>query len=228
MDWSLYLSPLVRNVLLGLAFVVVAQWGVGGPFIDLLAWHTWEAGFMPWQPLTSVFMGAPQLSTMVFDWLVLFFTLGTVERVMGRRSMAMALGFCWLIGVIGVVGLDLAGVVRAGAFMGQTPLVTALITLFCFEMPNQQILLFFVIPARAQWVGWGTGLVTLYLAASYRDIGSLATFLAWGGGVAWSWWLSGGIRRMRLSYQRKQVEKRMSRFSVIEGGKGKRDDEWIN
>jgi hypothetical protein len=228
MDLSLYWTPLVRSVLLGLAFVLVVQWGWGQQLVDMLAWHPWDSGFKPWQPLTSMVMAAPQISWMIFDWMMIFFTLGVVERALGRRALALALGFCWLLTVIGVLGLDLLGVVNPGVFAGQTIFCIALITLFCFEFPDQQILLFFFIPIRASWAGWGTGLLAAYAAAAYRDIGSLGSLFAWGGALIWSWWLGGGVRWFKLRWQRRQVEKRLSRFSVIEGGKGKSDDEWIN
>ncbi len=223
---SAMLTPLVRNVLLALAFVLMVQWGVGQPFLDFLAWHSLEAGFQPWQPLTAMFIASPSLANMFFDWLVIFFSLATVDRLMGRRALLQALAFSWVLSLAGVFVLDLAGVVRPSSFAGQNGLTTALLCLFCFGIPQARVLLFFVLPIQASWMGWATGLIAVYYSAAYRDVGSFVMLFSWLSAVLWTFGFSDWTRRLKLRLQRRQAEKRLGRFSVIEGGKGK--DDWVH
>lgn len=223
---STLLTPLVRNVLLCLAFVLMVQWGIGQSFVDLFAWHSLSAGFQPWQPLTAVLIASPSLSNMFFDWLVIFFSLATVDRLMGRRALLQALAFSWVLSLAGVFVLDLAGGLKPSLFAGQNGLTTALLCLFCFGMPRAQVMLFFVLPVQASWMGWGTGLIAVYFAAANRDVGAFVMLFSWLAAVLWTFGFSDWTRRLKLRLQRRQAEKRLGRFSVIEGGKGK--DDWVH
>ncbi len=238
-DLSGYFTPLVRNLLLALAFVLAIQWGVGQPFIDLLAWHSLQAGFRPWQPITSLMIASPRLSEMLFDWLVIVFSLNVVQRVMGGRALLNALAFSTLIAVLLTALLDIAGLIAPSIHGGQGPIVTALLTLFCFSMPQARVMLLFVVPVQASWMGWLTGVLAAYLLAANRDLGAALMFGGWIGAVMWTRGIADGWqRRLKLRWQRHRIEQRMGRFSVIEGGRSgrensredgsKRRDDWIN
>lgn len=222
-----YLTPLVRNVLLFLAFSLMVQWGAGAPFVQALGWNSFGTGFMPWQVLTCNLIASQQLQGVVVDWLLIFFTLSTVDRLMGRRTMLMALGFCWGLAVLVGLGADALGLLAPTLYSGQHALGTALITLFCFLLPDANVRLFFVLPLKAAWVGWLSGLIAVYYLAAYRDLGSCLALASWLGAVLWTQGFGDIGRRLKLKFQRRRIEKRLGKFSVIEGGKGK-SDPWIH
>jgi hypothetical protein len=215
-------TPLVRNVV-GVLFVVyVAQLLTGGRLEALLAWQPMGDGFRPWQPLSSFLLSGPDPLGAFFEWLGVFFLVGPLERLLGRRSLFGAVGASlaasvplallgqWL-GVLGVAG---------GAVLGIEPLLVALVALFGFTMPSAQFLFMFVIPMRAAWLAWGTGLLSfLYLLYS-RDVGSALAFFSWGGAWLWTGVRNGALRRAQLQWKRARIAREQRKFQVIEGGRG--------
>ncbi len=215
-------TPLTRNVIVTLFAIYVAQLLSGGVIEGLFAWQPFGAGFKPWQVATSFLLGGPTPLAAVLDWLVLFFLLAPVDGLLGRRALVQALGVSWVVTVVASAVLLATGLVGPSVFLGLGPFLTALVALFGFMVPNAQFLLFFVVPVRAIWLAWGSGLLAfLYLLYS-RDLGSSLLFFAWGGASAWLAIRNGALRRTQLKWKKRQIERKLSRFEVIEGGRNER------
>ncbi len=213
-------TPLTRNVIVTLFAIYVVQLLSGGVIQDWFAWQPFGAGFRPWQVATAFLLGGPSPLSAVLDWLVLFFVLAPIDHLLGRRAMLQGLGAAWVVTVVvSSVLLALGAITITAPFMGLGPALAALITVFGFLMPNAQFLLFFVVPVRAVWLAWGTGLLSfLYLLYS-RDLGSSLLFFAWGGASLWMALRGGGMRRLSLRWKKRQVERKLAHFEVIEGGR---------
>ncbi len=218
-------TPLVRNVLITLFVVYVVQLIGGEPFTTLFAWQPFGPEFRPWQVITAFFLGLGPIST-VFGWLMLFFFLPLLENTLGLRNLGFATLFAWFFSVV-CTFICLAFGLPDTTFLGSGPILLAYTALFGFLLPDLRFLLFFVIPVKASWLGWGSGLLSfLYLLFQPSNITALS-FFAWVGAWLWAGGRNGAFRRFRLEAQRKRVERRVSRLEVIEGGKAKVED-WVN
>ncbi|MES2639334.1 MAG: hypothetical protein V4850_07610 [Myxococcota bacterium] len=210
-------TPLTRNVIVTLFAIYVIQLLSGGVVETLFAWQPFGGGFRPWQVVTSFLLGPSPFSA-VLSWLVLFFVLAPVDNLLGRRGMLQALGVSWAVGVVVSSLLLAAGFVNA-PFLGLGPVVAVFITLFGFMMPNAQFLLMFIIPVRAIWLAWGTGLMSFLFLLYSRDLSSSLQFFAWTGAAIFMAVRGGGMRRASLRWKKRQVERKLARFEVIEGGR---------
>ncbi|MFN7143909.1 MAG: hypothetical protein ACK4YP_09050 [Myxococcota bacterium] len=213
-------SPLTRNVIVTLFAIYVVQLLSGGAMVDLFAWQPFGAGFKAWQVATAFLLGGPNPITAVLLWLGLFFFLAPVDNMLGRRALFQALGVSWVVAVVVSAALLATGAIgMAGPYLGLGPFLTALVALFGFLLPNAQILLFFVIPVRAIWLAWISGLLSFLFLLYARDLGSSLVFFAWGGAAAWFGLRNGAMRRMQLKWKKHQIERKLARFEVIEGGR---------
>ncbi len=218
-------TPLVRNVLVTLFVIYVVQALAGEPFLALFAWQPFGPEFRPWQVATAFLLETGPISA-VFTWLTLYFFLPLLQGTVGLRKLGQATVFAWFFAVVCTFA-GLAVGLPDMEFYGSGPILLAYSALFGFLIPELQFLLFFVIPVKAKWIGWGGGLLSfLYLITSPSNVTALA-FFAWVGAWIWAGWHNGAFRRMRLQAQRKRVEKRVSRLEVIEGGKAQAGD-WVN
>jgi hypothetical protein len=124
--------------------------------------------------------------------------------------------------VLGMVFL-LTGMVHInnGVWFGIEPFLAGLLVIFGLSRPNAQILLFFVLPVRAAWVAWGSGLLCLLYLLSDRNLSSAMWAAGWISGFVW---LRGGmqktIKQQILRWKQRQLKQKLSRFDVIEGGQG--------
>jgi hypothetical protein len=226
-------TPLTRNVLLTLFGVYVAQQLSGGRADALFAWQPFGDGFQPWQIVTSFVLGGDPVYT-VLDWLVLYFVLAPVDGMLGRRGLVQSVAVTWATGVV-ITSVLLALGLVGGVHAGIGPLLAALVAIFGFMMPNAQFLLFFIIPVRAIWLAWGTGLMSFLFLLWGKDIGSSLTFFGWVGATAWMAVRGGALRRFQLRWKKSRIERKLARFEVIEGGrtgprtKRTRDpNDWVN
>lgn len=217
------LTPLTRNLLIGLVALyilqLVAENWLGLPVSAALAWWPFESGaFRPWQPLTAMVLGGPTPLNAFLSWLMLAFLVPPSEMALGTRGVLRVFAFTWILSAVLALALDTVGGVAASSpFFGQGPFLTALICLFGFMRPNAQILLFFVLPIRASWVAWGTGLLALLGLLARRDLDSA---LWVGGWLAAFLWLRGARQGIRGLLDRTRVKMRTRkarRFTVIPG-----------
>jgi membrane associated rhomboid family serine protease len=213
-------TPLTRNVLVGLFVIYVVQLLSGGLLDRWLAWHPLQAGFLPWQPVTSFLLGGPTPINAIFDWLVLYFTIAPLESILGRKGLFQSVAVAWATAVAVGFLLAASGVVaHGGAVYGLTPLIAALISLFGFLMPGATIMLFFVLPIKAIWIAWGTGLFTFLNLLYSRDLPASLAFFAWSGAWLFIALRGGAMRRLKLRWKKAAIERKLARFEVIEGGR---------
>lgn len=232
---------LVALVGLYIGQLVLTEW-VGLPLVSWLAWQWAPAGtFYPWQVVTAYLLNGPTPLAAFFDWLAIFFFLGPAERALGRRGLLRSVLVTLAISaVLGFVLLLTGAVTARGPFIGLNPLITALIVVFGLANPNASILLFFVLPIKAAWIAWGSGLFALLNFLAFRDLDSALWLTGWFGGYATiRAWQAGGWNKL-VGRASKAVGKsqaaprrgpdaatraRRRGFEIIEGGGQGADDE---
>ena len=221
------MPPWVRNLLIALFALYVVELlannaltaaGVG--LYTLLAWN--PAQLLAWQPLTRFLVQGADVTSVMFSLLMLWFTLPTLEnhfsmRQISQAAAASAVGSTILTGTLGLLG------VVGGLSLGWGPVALTSIVLIGLALPNITIRVFWVLPIPGRWLVWGTGVVyTLLLLAQWSPRAS--DYLgAWLGILAWWYGVGPGARRRALVKKGRQIEKELSRFQVLEGGKN-RDD----
>lgn len=214
------LSKLVLGTLLSLYILqLVAQSMLGLPVIETLAWWPFRGGFQPWQPFTAWFLNDDPIRAF-FDWLFLFFLLPMVESMYTRERL-LRMAVTVLVGTVffGLV-MVLLGVVGAQAvWFGPEPWLTALLVVVGLTRPNTTFYLMFVLPIRASWLAWGSGLMALLFLLNGRDMSSAMWLGGWIGGYAWvQGGMPKGLKKWMLHRKAKKIEKRLSTFDVLEGG----------
>ncbi len=125
-------------------------------------------------------------------------------------------------------GLIFSGVSGFNApFSGMLPSLLSLIVIFGFLSPEATILLMFVLPIKAKYLSYGTIVVTfLTFLAKANPYGAYHL-----GGILFGYLYFKGFANLvdlNLLYQRYlqwQLKKKRSRFMVIDGNKGKRDED---
>ncbi len=218
-------TPLSKAVLIALVSIyvlqLVAETWLGLPVLRTFGWLPFQGGFQPWQPFTAFALnGSPMRA--FFDWLFIFFILPAVEPMFSLERLKRFAVFTYLGSIVFGFAMLLLGAVHIrGAWFGIEPLLAGLLVLFGLSRPNATILLMFIIPIKAAWVAWGSGLLCLLNVLSGRDLGSAMWLAGWLCGYVW---LRGGImpalRKTLLRFKHQQLKKKLSRFDVIEGGKG--------
>ena len=217
------LTPLSRALLIASFAIYILQLLSAGVVAQYLGWHPFGPGFFPWQPLTSFLLTGPDPRSAFFGWLGLFFFVGTVQNVLGNRTLGFAMLTCWATAVTTTLVLTGTGLLPFATYVGYQPLLLALVALFGFYMPGQNVLLAFVVPVRGIWFAWGSGILALLWLVYAPTGGTWMDVAAWIGAFVFQFVDQGGIRRFRVGRQRKAVERR---FAVHDGGKGKPD--WDN
>ena len=227
------LTPLAKNTLIGLVAIYVVQiilihWLHLPIQRWLYLWPVHSGSWMPWQPITSQVLNYDSFSLgVLFDWLMVYFFAGQVERMFTTKKYIKAMAFA--LGVAAVVTglLDLAGALaNPTTFVGQRAFTIALIAFFGLSIPHAKIMLFPIpIEIKAAWVAWGSGFLALIYFIIGRDLGSSMGLFGWVG--AWAW-LNGGDTLSKLKNRKKSNDrdKEMSRFTVYQGGRD--DDEYIH
>lgn len=212
-------TPLTRNVIVALFAIYVVQLLTSPMLVDLFAWQPFGQGFQAWQVATAFLLGGPTPISAILSWMVLFFLLAPMDAILGRRGLVQALGVTWAGSVVVSAALLAAGILNPSIFLGIGPLLTALVALFGFTQPQARILLFFIIPVRAIWFAWGSGLLTFLSLLYAQDLGASLYFFAWASAAAWLSIRNGALRRTHLRWKKRSIERKLSRFEVIEGGR---------
>lgn len=234
-DLTPRLSALTRTVLIvSLSLYVLQLLGEGWlklPVASALSWWPFGSGqFEIWQPLSSLLLNGPDPLAAFFSWLAIYFFLPPVEQTFGVRGVGSAtatvVGLTIALGMLLQVVGAVAGI---GPALGPGPLLIALTVLFGFSRPNATILLFFILPVRAIWIAWGSGLLALLYFLATRTLGSALIVSGWLG--AWVW-LQGAspteLRKLWLRWRHARLHRRLQRLEVIEGGRGRGDDDGDN
>lgn len=229
------LTPFARTVLVALVglfvFQLVVERWLGLPVLQTLAWWPFGTGmFRPWQVVTCYLLNGPGVLNAVFDWIFIFFLLPPVEQMYGRLAVIRMIGFTVILSaVVGLLFLVTGVVVSGGPWLGLNPLLTALLVLFGLARPNAQILLFFVLPIKAGWVAWGSGLLALLNLLAERNLESALWATGWLGGYLWIQMQGpGGVRRPLLKLRQHLLQRKLKRFEVLDGGQEPGGDDWVH
>jgi len=227
-DFPSYWTPLVRNLIVVLVAIYFAELATGPLLLTLFAWQDIGNGFRPWQIVTSFFLSGPDPTSAFFTWLGLFFFTATVHRELGPRTFWQAMGVIWAASSVLTVGAQALGLVN-GMQIGMGPFITAMVAFFGFRNPTADVLVYFF-PVKAIWLARGTGFISLLWLAYAPSPATLLVMLFWVGAWAWTTLGNGTIRRARLEWKRRDIERKMARFQVIEGGRdsGPKKDDWVN
>ena len=201
----------------------------------LYLWDLDSGHWRPWQPFTAVFMNAGVLAA-ALDWLMVFFFLGSVERIVGTKRVIKSLLWTALISVVfahaamGLVGALESNATLEAPFRGLEPFLLSLLVIFGLAQPNAQILLFFVLPIRASWVAWVSGLLALLFFITKTTMGSSLVVGGWLSGYLFVKSGFGNTKRFferyRLLRKKKKLEKELAKFTVLDGGKD--DDDYLH
>jgi hypothetical protein len=222
------MTKLTKQVLIALfaLFVLQAMTSNSLPW-GRLAWPANPERFDLWQPFTHWFYqdtNPQKVISTLLTWLMVLFFLPPTEESYGRGGvLRVTLYIVVTCGVVGSIGVW-TGLFSAGVAIGIMPLITAFITLFGLNRPNATILLFFILPIKAVWIAWGTGLIALlYYLASISEGGSLPaalTLAAWCNAyfIVNSARLKKPLQKWLLRRKQRKVQERLRRFEVHEGG----------
>lgn len=182
--------------------------------------------FYFWQILTHPFLHDPRSPIgFLLTCLVFYFFSAPVERHFGTRGF-LTLFYGSAVGAM-VVGLLFSFVSGFDApFSGMLPSLLSMIVVFGLLNPEATILLMFVLPVKAKYLSYGTVLITfLTFLAKVNPHGAYHL-----GGIAVGYLLlrgPGNLPDPRRLYDRFllwRIRKKKSRFTVIDGNKGKDKD----
>ncbi|MED5371929.1 MAG: hypothetical protein VX899_12995 [Myxococcota bacterium] len=182
----------------------------------------------PWQPLTALLFNSSPISALL-DWLVLGWFLGPAEQALGRKRLLGAMATAALGAGALTTGLDAIGLLAGGGvFVGLEPILTGLVVIFGMAHPNATIRLFFVLPIKAQWLAWGSGVLALLFFLAQRDLSSAMYLFGWVSTFAFMSLREDFFRQMWLRWKARKHEKELGKFTVIKGGKDENGDDWVN
>jgi hypothetical protein len=228
-------TPLVK-VVLGVMVVayslqLVAESWFDLPVTRLLAWSDPRAGsFGSWQLATAFLLQGPGPLAAILGWMMIFFFLPGAQADFGVGRTCRNFAVAWLFSVGIGFPMQMAGVVVPSAYLGVNCFLTALVVIFGLLKPNATILLV-VLPVRASWVAWGTGLGSFVMFLSTRNLYWAVAFFGWCGSVvdlAGSRWLRAAwyrFRLARLDRARQDPHDRGPRLKVLEGGRSPGSDQ---
>lgn len=185
-------TTLARRAIVALFALYVAQMLAGWAHVDVyrvLAWWPFGGGFQPWQPLTQLLVNGQDPIRVLLEWVFLYFLLPPVERTLGRRALLEAVGATLVFAIAFTLALNAVGVIGAPASAsGVGPLLTALLLLFALLNPNASVLLFFVLPVRAIYLAWGSGILAFLTLLASRSLQSALWVGGWLGAWLWLRW----------------------------------------
>lgn len=184
----------------------------------LFALHPLGAGFMPWQPLTYTLMQGTPISA-VIGWVMLFFFMDTAHDCLGTRRFWTSTFITWAVATFGSLMVGLTGWLASGAVAGPFWWLDAMLVWFALTNRAAQVRWMMVLPLRAEVVAWLVGLVSLLNLAFYKDVNSAHLVFAWLAAWATTWLDGDSLRRWKLSRRKRAIEKELSKFQVLEGGK---------
>ena len=244
------MTPLVKKVLIVLILLYMVQIFALKPLhltpgndplrAEGLTWlYLWDldSGFWrPWQPITAFFLNGGILAASL-DWLMVFFFLGSVQQLIGNKRLAKGMVWTAVVAILFSHGImALTGTLESGpqvpgiAFRGLEPFLISLLVIFGLAQPNAKILLLFVLPIKASWVAWVSGLIALLVFMTKTNMTTSLILGGWVGGYVFVRSGFGNINRFferyRLLRKKKKLEKELSKFTVLDGGKD--EDEYLH
>ena len=220
--------------LIGVLVVVHVALVTGAGQLPPLALFPFGAGLSPWQPLTYT-LDQGSAASAFMGWLVIGFLAEGTWRSLGTRKLVLATGLCWALATAATIGV---GTLWKGTGSGQVYgvfwWVSALLVWFALANRHARVSVFFTGAIPAMWVAYAFGALGVLRLFFDPTLSNLHQVFAWG--AAWSLLLldEDQWRRWRLLRRKRQIEKELSRFTVLEGGKSgerprrSRGDEHLN
>ena len=212
------LTPRVLAVVGTLVGLFVLQSAAGGE-LPMLSLQPVGVGFQPWQPLTYT-LSQPDAVSAIVDWVVLIFLLESGWAALGTRTFWLATAATWALSTLAVVG--------AGAVWPEHGLVPisgtswwfgAILVFWGVRHRGRVVRLMFAIELRAEVAVLLFGALDLARLLYFRDLASAHLFFAYLAAFSVLLLDEDSWRRWKLRRRRKEIEKQLSRLTVIEGGK---------
>jgi len=196
------------------------------PLVSLLFLYPFSnPDFHMWQIFSHPFIHDPRSPlSFLISLIVFYFFIAPVENYFGPKRFIIFFYTSALGGFL--CGFALSGVGGFNApFSGMMPSLLSLIVTFGFLNPEATILLMFVLPIKAKYLSYGTIIVSsLTFLAKANPYGAYHL-----GGILFGYLYFKGFGNLLntnvlyLKYLEWQLKKRRSRFTVIDGYKGKGD-----
>ncbi len=226
------LTPLAKKLLIiyGTIYVLelIFEHWLRIPLVSyLMLWPFNSPGFKFWQVATHPFIHDPG-SPIIFlvNCIMLYFFVGPVEKAFGPKRFLILFYLSAIGGAI--CGLLFSSVSGFDApFSGMMPSLLAIIVVFGFLNPEATILFMFILPVKAKFLSYGTIIITLLVfLAKASPHGAFHL-----GGIFAGYLYFKGPRNVLnpnliyLKYLEWKLRKKRSRFQVIDGFKGKNDND---
>ncbi len=189
-----------------------------------------ERGYV-WQLLTSVVFHSPRVPlSFAFNLLWIYFIGRQLEDAIGTKRLLQ--GYAWSAGaavlltlMVQLVGHYLVLGTSWTQLWGTLPLGAAgpalgLVGIWVGRLGNQMVHLAFIGPMQARTIGILVAAFELLmmLTGSSMNAGMRIAGLAMGYAIGRGWWPPNPQRRQLLR-EKKKIEKELSKFQVIEGGR---------
>lgn len=151
-----------------------------------------------WRLVSFVFM--PSLQTRPFWFLLELYFYWWVGNSLTRAWGDFRFTVYWLAGMLGAI---LSCLITG--FGSSSGLFLSLFFAYAWMWPNQQVLLFFIIPVKVKWLGWAAAAVwawdfiTANFAGRVSLLFGLAGFLLFFGREMWLW-----ARDTAVNYKRRK------------------------
>ncbi len=184
-----------------------------------------------WQVGTYMWFHDVGLSHLLFNLLILFFFGPLFERSWGLKDFVRFFVLCGIgAGVVQTFFSWLSPTDFGTIVIGSSGAMLGLIVAFGMRFPNQEVLLFFVLPIAGRYIVWLTIAIDLLVFLSSDSDVAIAAH--WGGMLTAYLLISGNWRLSRLKSSvsglfgrgllrimgKKKKKKR--KFNVVDGGRG--------
>ncbi|MBK7974423.1 MAG: rhomboid family intramembrane serine protease [Deltaproteobacteria bacterium] len=232
------ITPFGKQVCIALAVcfgleLFLRYWlGLGKVVDSLMLWPLTSGRFAPWQFVTHPFVYAGDPLSFVLMLLALYFFASTLERYLGTgRFQTFLLASTVGAGLVGWLVCSALGYMPGAAgtpakafglqpFSGFGVPVIACVAAFGWLQPRAQILLMFILPIPAIYITYLTiggqvvGLLTAQPWSVYYLAGIGLIYAVVQRGVRLP-----DLRRQWLVVKQRQVQKKLTKLQVIDGGK---------
>ncbi|GDX81900.1 hypothetical protein LBMAG42_37110 [Deltaproteobacteria bacterium] len=233
LDLARMWSPRVRATIGVLVVAYIVELAFSGALEPILSLRGLGAGFQPWQPLTYTLIQGEPVSA-VFGWVGVFFFMDMAHAGMGARRFWVSTFITWALATFGSLMIGLTGLLQATYVFGPWWWLDAMLVWFAFKNRDAQVRWMMVLPMKAEVIAWLVLLLSVLRLAYYRDVASAHLVFAWF--AAWATvWIDGDTwRRWKLLRRKKAIEKELSKFQVLDGGRGQerprrqKPDDWAN
>jgi membrane associated rhomboid family serine protease len=209
-------TPMVKRLLVAntVVFFVTLLPGVGGFIFDWFAFQPTRIVFVPWSPVTYMFLHGG-LGHLFFNMLMLFFFGPPLEARWGEREFLKFYVIC------GLGGAALSFAFLPASIVGASGALYGVMLAFAMNWPNAPIYVFGIFPVPAKFLVAFMALANLLSATGSAEGGGGVAYLAHLGGLAAGFiylkadWRSGKA----LDSLRKSATKKR-RLAIVPGDDG--------